>query len=146
MNRKDRAVELFKKGYNCAQSVFAAYADIYGMDTETALRVSGSFGGGMGRMREVCGCVSGMLMVAGMETAQTKEHDSDAKAHNYEVVQKMAERFKEKSGGSIICRELLGLDRPEGTHIPDKRTDEYYKKRPCVMMIQNACDIIDEML
>lgn len=144
MTRKDRAVELFKKGYNCAQSVFVAYADRYGMDMEMALKVSGSFGGGMGRMREVCGCVSGMFMVAGMETAQTKEHDSKAKAHNYEIVQKMAESFKEKSGGSIICRELLGLEKPEGTYIPDKRTDEYYKKRPCIMMIQNACDIIDE--
>lgn len=142
--RKEHAVELFKSGYNCSQSVFVAYADKYGMDEEMALKVASSFGGGIGRMREVCGCASGMFMVAGLETGATDGKDSDGKAHNYEVVQKMAEEFKKKSGGSIICRELLGLDKPEGTFVPEKRTDTYYKKRPCIELVKDACDIIDE--
>lgn len=158
--RREKAKELFLEGYNCSQAVFVAYADKYGMDKELAFKVSASFGGGMGRMREVCGAVCGMFMVAGMETGQTKPRDPDAKQANYEMVQKLARRYKEEYG-SIICKELLGLVPMPGLEKtstvelkvaeftdtrPAARTEEYYKKRPCLEQIQKACDILDEIL
>lgn len=142
--RSDIAVELFKSGYNCSQSVFVAFADKYGIERETALKISCSFGGGMGRMREVCGAVSGMMLVAGMETGNTDNADRDAKAKNYEIVQKLANTFREENG-SIICRELLGLDKDKKeSHAPSERTKEYYKKRPCVELVRLAADILEE--
>ena len=144
--RSNKAVELFNQGYNCSQSVFAAFADLYGMDIETALRVSSSFGGGMGRMREVCGAVSGMFMVAGMETGTIVGRDSEGKQKNYQVVQQLAAQFREKNG-SIICRELLGL--PDTSHTdtkPEARTKEYYQKRPCVQLVEEAAHILEEFL
>ena len=144
--RSIRAVELFKEGYNCSQAVFAAFADAYGMDVETALKVSSSFGGGMGRMREVCGAVSGMLMVAGMETGTVIGKDAAGKQHNYQVVQQLAEKFKQENG-SIICRELLGLsDEPHRETKPEERVPEYYKKRPCVQLVEEAARIVEEFL
>ncbi|MDO5291487.1 MAG: C-GCAxxG-C-C family protein [bacterium] len=144
--RSDKAVELFKQGYNCSQSVFAAFADLYGMDQETALRVSSSFGGGMGRMREVCGSVSGMFMVAGMETGATEGRDIEGKKHNYDVVQQLAAQFKE-TNHTIICRELLGLDTKNNTDTrPEARTAEYYKKRPCAELIRQSAEIIENYL
>mgnify|MGYP002519537073 CR=1 FL=1 len=139
MTRKEKAVQLFKEGYNCAQSVFGAYADLYEIPADMAFRISASFGAGVGRMREVCGCVSGMSLVAGLETGATEGADRDAKARNYAVVQEMAKKFREQSGGS-----LLGLKKPEGSAVPAERTADYYKKRPCVELIEAACDIIEE--
>lgn len=160
-SEREKAKELFLEGYNCSQAVFVAYAERYGLDKELALKVSASFGGGMGRMREICGAVSGMFMVAGMETGQTKPRDPVAKQANYEMVQRLAKRYKEEYG-SIVCRELLGLvpmpgrekaDTDAGLKAaeftdtkPEERTEEYYKKRPCLEQIQKACDILDEIL
>lgn len=142
--RSEKAVALFKQGYNCSQSVFAAFADRYGMDQETALRVSSSFGGGMGRMREVCGTVSGMFMVAGLETGATEGRDAEGKKHNYDVVQQLAAEFKKKNR-TIICRELLGLDSKNNTDTtPEARTAEYYKKRPCVELVRQSAEILEE--
>ncbi len=144
--RSDKAVELFKQGYNCSQAVFAAFADMYNIDQETALKLSSSFGGGMGRMREVCGTVSGMLMVVGMETGATEGKDAASKQHNYQVVQQMAEKFKQRNG-SIICRELLGLDNTSHTETkPEDRTKEYYKKRPCVQLVEEAALMVEDFL
>lgn len=150
-SRTEQAVALFYEGYNCSQSVFAAYADLFGMDRETALKVSASFGGGIGRMREVCGAASGMFLVAGMLTGATKGSDQLAKKKNYEVVQCLAAEFKKQNGGSYICRELLGLDKSgektfSGDTTPEARTDEYYKKRPCTKTIQKAAELIEHML
>lgn len=152
-SKREIAVALFKEGYNCSQSVFAAYAEDYGIDRETALRLSASFGGGMGRMREVCGAFSGMLMVAGLETGAIEGRDVAGKKANYDMVQHLASVYREKNG-SIYCKELLGLVKKEdGTTkgeqkfedtMPEKRTKEYYKKRPCLELIGQACDIIDE--
>lgn len=147
-SRKGRAVALFKQGFNCAQSVFAAYADLYGLDEELALKISASFGGGMGRMREVCGCMSAMALIAGFETGSTTAHDPAGKQRNYEMVQHLAQKYKEVSGGSIICRELLGLapagvQAADSTPRPDARTEAYYKKRPCIHLIEDACTIIE---
>ena len=158
---REKAKELFLEGYNCSQAVFAAYAERYHLDKELALKLSASFGGGMGRMREVCGAVSAMFMVAGMETGQVRPKDPEAKKANYDMVQKLAKRYKEEYG-SIICKELLALvpmpgkeKKDSGSALeaaeftdttPAERTEEYYKKRPCLEQIQRACDILDEIL
>ena len=148
-SRVEKAERLFREGYNCSQSVFAAYCDLYGIDEETALKLSASFGGGMGRMREVCGAVSGMFLIAGMETGATEGKDSEGKKYNYDTVQFLAEKFREKNG-SIVCRELLGLSekKPEGYKEtkPEDRTEQYYKKRPCVEVVKTATEFIEEYL
>lgn len=150
-SRTERAAELFMEGFNCSQSVFAAYADLFGMDRETALKVSASFGGGIGRMREVCGAANGMFLVAGMLTGSVEGRDQTAKKNNYEVVQRLAAEFKKENGGSYICRELLGLNKNEKKDTfrdttPEARTEEYYKKRPCLRTIQGAAAIVERML
>ena len=150
-SRTEQAVALFMEGFNCSQSVFAAYADLFGMDRETALRVSASFGGGIGRMREVCGAANGMFLVAVMLTGSVEGKDQNAKKNNYEVVQRLATEFKKENGGSYICRELLGLNKDGskvalGDTTPEARTDEYYKKRPCLKTIQGAAAIVERML
>lgn len=150
-SRTERAAELFMEGFNCSQSVFAAYADLLGMDKDMALRVSASFGGGIGRMREVCGAANGMFLVAGMLTGSVEGKDQLAKKNNYEVVQRLAEEFKKENGGTYICRELLGLNKDgkkviPGDTTPEARTEEYYKKRPCLKTIQGAAAIVERML
>jgi len=141
----DKAVQLFEEGYNCSQSVFAAFAERYGISREQALRLAASFGGGMGRMREVCGAVSGMLLIAGLETGSVTGSDREGKAANYAEVQTLADLFREKNG-SIICRDLLGLEQKDGqtSHVPEKRTAEYYKTRPCAALVRCAAEILEE--
>ena len=144
-NHQERATTLFKAGYNCAQSVFAAYSEDIGIPFETALRLSSSFGGGMGRLREVCGAVSGMFMVLGMKRGYSDLNDKEAKSELYRQVQILAGQF-EKQTGSIICRELLGLDHKRDIPVPEERTDSYYKKRPCVEIVRCAAEILDQYL
>ena len=144
-NVRERAQELFKHGYNCSQSVFGAFCEECGMDFETALKISSSFGGGMARLREVCGAVSGMFMVAGMKYGYTDPKDNESKAEHYKRIQELAEQFREKNG-SIICRDLLGLSVQSESYIPEKRTEEYYKKRPCVELVGDAAEIIYEFI
>ncbi len=142
----DRAVELFQSGYNCSQSVFAAFCDKIGMPEETALRVSAGLGGGVGRMREVCGAVSGAAMLVGMLYGATDGSDRAAKAKTYEKVQEIAEEFK-KENPSIVCRELLGLSGQAQTPpTPEVRTDTYYKKRPCVQLVEDAARVAEKIL
>ncbi len=136
-----RAVELFKMGYNCAQSVTAAFADEYGYTEEQALKMSASFGGGIGRMRETCGAACGMFILAGLETGCVDPDDRQGKADNYAFVQKLAGEFREKNG-SLICAELLGLrERKPQVPTPEQRTESYYMKRPCVKMVETAARI-----
>lgn len=142
----DRAVELFKQGFNCSQAVFVAFIDEFDMDEETALKVSAGLGGGVGRLREVCGTISGAAMVAGMLYGATQGDRQDQKAETYRIVQQIAEEFK-KQNSTIICRELLKIKASEKqTHIPDERTDEYYKKRPCLKTIEDTAKIIDKII
>lgn len=145
MNRQEKAKEYFMKGYNCSQSVFAAFADIYGIEEETALKLSCSFGAGMGRMREVCGAVSGMFLAAGLECGNIDPKDQVRKKENYETVRMLADRFREKNQ-TIICRELLGIRKAEKEAAPSERTEEYYKTRPCVKMVMDAAGILEEYL
>lgn len=146
--RMEKAEKLFHEGYNCSQSVFAAFSDLYGIDEETALKLSASFGGGMGRMREVCGAVSGMFMLAGLETGSAKKMDAAGKKYNYDIVQKLAKEFREKNG-SIICRELLSLEKEEAAKTntsPDTRNAQYYQKRPCGLLVKDAAEIVENVL
>ncbi|MBR5847161.1 MAG: C_GCAxxG_C_C family protein [Bacteroidaceae bacterium] len=139
--RVSRAVELFKMGYNCAQSVAAAFADEYGYTEEQALKMSASFGGGIGRMRETCGAACGMFILAGLETGCADASDREGKAANYAFVQQLAEEFR-RENGSLICAELLGLrERKPQTPQPDERTAVYYEKRPCAKMVESAARI-----
>lgn len=117
-NARERAMELFKQGYNCSQSVFGAFCEECGIDFETALKLSSSFGGGMGRLREVCGAVSGMFMVVGMKYGYTDPKDSVSKAEHYKRIQELAEEFKENNR-SIVCRELLELSVQSESYIPE---------------------------
>lgn len=144
-SRVEVAAELFASGFNCAQSVFAAYADLFGMDRETALKLSCPMGGGMGRMREVCGTVSAMSMLSGLKGGNTDPHDEAAKKASYELVRKMAADFKAENG-TIVCRELLGLDRMEESAAPSARTAQYYAKRPCKELVRCAARIVEKHL
>ncbi len=144
--RIEKAVALFKEGYNCSQAVVTAFADIYGFTNEQALKMSASFGGGIGRMRQTCGAACGLFMLAGLETGCTDGKDREGKENNYKVVQELAEEFR-KRNGSLICAELLGLAKTAPTPTtPEARTAEYYKKRPCVKMVEEAARIWSEFL
>ena len=145
-DRIERAVENFKKGYNCTQSVVEAFADIYGVDQSLALRMAASFGGGIGRMRLTCGTACGMFLLAGLETGVTDPSDRMGKGANYAVVQQLAEEFKSECG-SLICADLLGLNRNAPTpSTPDARTEDYYKKRPCPEIVRTAASIYARFL
>ena len=136
--RVERAVQLFKEGYNCSQSVVGAFADLYGFTQEQALLMSASFGGGIGRMRQTCGAACGMFVLAGLQSGTTIGSDREGKSRNYAMVQQLAESFKQING-SIICAELLGLKpNAEITARASERTDSYYKKRPCSGMVRTA--------
>ena len=143
--RVAEAVALFKSGYNCSQSVVAAFADLYGFSRDQALRMSASFGGGIGRMRQTCGAACGMFQLAGLDCGSVDATDREGKSHNYAVVQQMAEAFRQENG-SLICAELLGLKKPEGTPEAEARTDRYYQKRPCVHMVETAARIFAKYL
>ena len=140
MERYEHAAELFVSGYNCAQAVAVAYCDLMGMDADTAAKLASSFGGGMGRMREVCGAVSGMLMVAGSLYGYCGKEDDAEKMAHYARVQELAGQFREEVG-SIICREIL--KNPPSDPVPTPRTAEFYKTRPCTHMVVTACKILD---
>ena len=137
----EKSANFFLKGYNCAQSVFAAFAPLYGMDETFALKLSSSFGAGMGRMREVCGTVSAMAMLASLENGNTNSDDTKAKQENYELVRYFANEFR-KENQTIICKELLGIRKAEESARPNERTKEYYKERPCLGVVKSAAKIL----
>lgn len=137
------AKELFESGYNCSQSVFCAFCEDFGIDFETGLKLSSSFGGGMGRLREVCGAVSAMFMIAGLKFGYTSQNDVEKKSEHYKLIQNLADEFARKNG-SFICRELIGEDR--NGFVPEMRTEKYYQKRPCAELVASAEKIIRERL
>ncbi len=146
MSEADEAKALFHSGANCAQAVAGAFHKECGIDYDTALRLSSGFGAGMGRLREVCGAVSGMFMVASLKCGYSELNDKAAKDKHYALIQKLAERFKAETG-SIICRELLGLSaKQEDAPVSTERTREFYEKRPCAELVALAARIVDETL
>lgn len=146
--RGQRAQAYFTEGYNCAQAVAMAFSDLIGMDEALIARTMSSFGGGLGRMREVCGAVSGMSFVAGAlyGYAEPSSAGQQEKAAHYARIQELAGAFREVNG-SIVCRELLGLDiSGSDDPTPKKRTPEYYKKRPCAQLVALAATIMEDYL
>ncbi len=142
------SVDLFMQGFGCCQSVVAAFADLYGMDRNTALRIGAGFGGGIGRLRMVCGAVSGIVTLTGLQCGNTDGEDREGKAHCYKVVQELLERFRQKNG-SIICADLLaqnGCKAETDTHMPDQRDAHYYSTRPCARKVEDAARIFAEYL
>lgn len=144
-SRVEKAVQAFESGFGCAQSVFSIYADLFGIDRETALKLASPMGGGIGRMREVCGTVSAMALLAGLKEGHTEPEDEDGKERIYLLVRKMSDRFRQENG-TIICRELLGIQEMEESARPDKRTEAYYASRPCSRLVASAAKIIEEVL
>lgn len=145
MTEKERARELFLEGYNCSQSVFIPFCDRFGIDESTAKKISAGLGGGLGRQREVCGAVSAASMVLGDIIAAQQGADQESKRKNYELVREFCDRFREKHC-SIICREMIkDLAKNKGA-VPDERTAEYYQKRPCLRVIEDATEILTQML
>jgi C_GCAxxG_C_C family probable redox protein len=145
MTRREMAMANFMKGYNCSQSVVLAFADMLPVNESDLLKMASSFGGGMGRLREVCGSVSGMFIVIGLLYGYDGPETGPVKAEHYKRVQELAHRFEEKHG-SIVCRELLGLNVKREAPTPEARTKEYYKKRPCPEIIGDAAEILDQFI
>jgi len=144
-SRKNKAMALFQEGFNCSQSVVLAFSDLLPSDPESLAKMSSSFGGGIGRMREVCGSVSGMAVVAGYLYGYSDPKAKEEKAELYKIIQELAHNFEEING-SIICRELLNLDVKHDSSVPSERNDEYYKKRPCKELVGIAAEILDKFI
>ncbi len=141
-SHSEKAAELFSSGCNCSQAVFGAFAEDCGIDFETALKLSSSFGGGMGRLREVCGAVTGMFMVAGLLCGYSDTDDKEKKDNHYKLIQQLADEFKAVHT-TYICRELLGTI-GKSSFVSSPRTAEYYKTRPCVSFVITASEILDK--
>ena len=145
MSRRETAMEYFKNGYNCSQALVMTFQDLIPVEPNLLLKMSSSFGGGMGRLREVCGAVTGMFMVAGFLYGFDGSGSTGEKAEHYGRIQELAHRFEEEHG-SIICREMLGLSARRDTPVPEERTKEYYKKRPCVGIVGDAAEILEKYI
>lgn len=143
MTHSEKAAEMFLQGYNCAQAVAVAFCDVTGLDEKFTAKTISAFGGGMGRLREVCGAVSGMFFVLGHLYGYDTPGNDKKKMQLYSQVQELAAGFREQNG-SIICRELL--DNPPTDPNPSPRTAEYYAKRPCVRMVMTAADLLDAFI
>ena len=145
MTKQEQAQEFFRKGYNCSQSVFAAFCQDLGMDLETGLKLSSSFGGGMGGLRQVCGAVTAMFMIAGLKYGYIDSKDINLKNQHYKLIQNLAKNFTDKFG-SIICKELLlsNANIKKDISMPEQRTPEYYKIRPCESFVVYATELIEK--
>ena len=146
--RVTRAVENFMAGYGCCQSIVAAFADLYGLDDTLAKKIAAGFGGGIGRMRMMCGAVSGIVMLVGLHCGQTEGSDLEGKTACYKVVQELLEQSRQQNG-SLICAEILGLkgyEKASCSYIASPRTAEYYKSRPCAAKVESAARIFADFL
>lgn len=143
VSREERAKALFRQGYNCCQAVLLAFQDVTGLDTDALLKVSSGLGGGMARMRETCGTVSAMAIIAGFLSPATDPSVHSQRTSNYALVQKLAAEFRDRNG-SISCRELLSL-KSAGWQAPEPsvRTDEFYRTRPCERFVGDAAGILE---
>ena len=145
MTRREQAMAHFKEGYNCSQSIMLTFMDLLPGDKKTLMSLASSFGGGMGRLREVCGSVTGMFMVAGILYGYDGPETGEVKAAHYARIQELAHKFEEKHG-TIVCREMLGLNVKHDAATPEARTQEYYKKRPCAEIIGDAAEILEQYI
>ena len=144
MTKREIAESNFLSGYNCAQAVLSAFSFEVGLSEETCIKLASSFGGGMGRMRLTCGAFSAMLMVAGLLSGYDDTADIEAKAAHYKLVQTLAQEFK-KRHGTLSCNELLGGN-ADSSFTPTERTEEFYKTRPCLKIIGDCAEIIEQLI
>ncbi len=144
-SRVEEAVRRFESGYNCAQAVFATYADLFGMNETDALKIASPMGAGVGRMREMCGAVSAMALLEGLKEGNTDPVDKQAQGRTYETVRTMCDSFAERNG-SMICRELLGIAAREKSAVPSERTTAYYGTRPCAGYVRCAAELVEKHL
>lgn len=146
MNKQEQAQQYFRNGYNCAQSVFAAFCQDFDMSLETGLKLSSSFGGGMGGLRQVCGAVTAMFMIVGLKCGYIEPQDIRLKAKHYRLIQDLSKQFNDKFG-SIICKDLLlsNANIKKDVSMPEKRTQEYYKARPCERFVVYATELIEKI-
>lgn len=146
MSKGDIAKNLFDNGYNCSQAVLCAFSDETGLDSKTAYKLASSFGGGISRLREVCGAVSGMCMAAGIIYGYDEEHEPEQKPVHYARIQELVNKFKEENG-SFLCRDLLeGYTEVSSSPTPEERTDSYYKRRPCGEYVKCAAQILEKYI
>ena len=146
--RVAQAVDNFMAGYGCCQSVVAAFADLYGLDDTLAKKIASGFGGGVGRLRMMCGAVSGIVMLVGLDCGQTEGSDREGKSACYKVVQELLAKSKEENG-SLICAEILGIHgnaKAQSSYVASPRTAEYYKQRPCAAKVESAARIFADYL
>jgi C_GCAxxG_C_C family probable redox protein len=143
--KAEKARGYFDQGFNCAQAVFVAFAEEMGLDQATALRLSSSFGGGMGGLREVCGAVSGMFMVMGMLKGYDRPDDPEAKKRHYQKLQQMAAQMSEQHG-TLICRDLLRQSQIKAAPVPAERGAAYYAKRPCARYVETCATLLEDAL
>lgn len=146
LSRGEAAEKYFREGYNCSQAVVLSFSDILGVDKDSLLRIASSFGGGMGRLREVCGAFSGAMIVLGLLSGYDTPETGKVKAGHYANIQEFAKLFEENNGGSIVCRELLHLKKGSESPVPAERTEAFYKTRPCPVIIRNTADLMDAFL
>lgn len=144
-NHAEKACKLFSEGRNCSQAVFTAFTDVTGLDDDLALRLSSSFGGGMGRMRKTCGTCSAMFMIVGILYGYTSKNDINEKAEHYRRIQYLANEFK-KRHETINCLELLKGLKVNSDPMPEQRTEQYYKVRPCIRFVRTAAEILDKYI
>ena len=144
MTRRDLGENYFKQGYNCAQSVVLAFEDVVGLDKEALVKLISGFGGGFGRMREVCGAVSGMVAVLSTVKGYSNPTANEEKMELYKAVQSLMNEFKAQNG-TYICAELLDGVKQDSP-VPERRTKEYYEKRPCALLVGDACEILEKAL
>ncbi len=146
MSKREVAIALFEEGFNCAQAVSAAFCEETGMTKDAMVKLSSGFGGGFGRLREVCGAVSGMVIVSNLLYGYESPTDTETKMNYYKDIQSIILEFKERNG-AYICKELLNLpENAEKSPVPEKRTTEYYKKRPCKELVGEAADILEKFI
>ncbi len=145
IRRNEKAAAFFEDGYNCAQAVTLAFADVLEMEEEALAKLASSFGGGMGRLREVCGAVSAMFLVYGMTRGYSQPEDVEGKRQQYKMIQKMAAEFESRHG-SIVCREILKKPMGKDNYMPSERTDEYYASRPCTRCVADVAEILETFL
>ena len=146
--RVNRAVDYFMAGYGCCQSVVAAFSDLYGIDEKTALRLGAGFGGGVGRLRMICGAVSGIVILVGLDCGETDGSNREGKSACYKVVQDLLAKSKAENG-SLICAEILGIqghEKAPSSYVASPRTAEYYKTRPCAAKVESAARIFADYL
>ena len=146
MSKKDIAIALFEEGFNCAQAVSAAFCEETGMSKDAMVKLASGFGGGFGRLREVCGAVSGMVIVANILYGYESPTDNEAKMNYYKDIQSIILEFKARNG-AYVCGQLLNLPENDGkSPVPEARTAEYYKKRPCKELVGEAADILEKFI